>query len=184
MKIKQEFVAELFCVVRHCQRVFQIVRQVATHRLNENAQANPVVAVIFEKLQTGRGVRAVLENFSAILGLFQKREVRPEGKFRGVRRKAPTSREAPSSKHTTAVAKYLELGGWNFSGAWRLELGAFSFSHRANGIWKSCHNRARIHLDSSGDALRVIEPASSPAAAAVKIIFPAAVAFTNATHSP
>src|ERR1039458_10458161 len=38
---------------------------------------------------------------------------------------APSTREAPSSIHQSYRAKVLELGGWNFSGAWMLVLGAF-----------------------------------------------------------
>src|ERR1019366_1912364 len=126
MKIQEKFVAELFCVLRHCQRVFQIVRQVAADRLDENAQANPVVAVVFEKLQTGRGVRAVLENFSAILGLFQKRQVRPEGKFRSVRRKAPTTKHQAPEKHQAPNTQLPSRSIWSLEVGISLELGCWS----------------------------------------------------------
>jgi hypothetical protein len=39
---------------------------------------------------------------------------------------APSTREAPSSKLQSVAAPILELGSWNFSGAWMLVLGAFS----------------------------------------------------------
>ena len=85
MKIEQEFVAEFFRVLRHRQRVLQIVRQILADRLNKNAEADPVIAVIFENLQTRQCICAVLENHSAILGLFQKRQVRAEGEIRRAR---------------------------------------------------------------------------------------------------
>jgi hypothetical protein len=82
--------------------------------------------VIFEKLQTGRGVRAVLENFSAILGLFQKREVRPEGKFRSAGRKAPTSKHQAPEKHQAPTTKPTPRGIWNLDVGISLELGCWS----------------------------------------------------------
>jgi hypothetical protein len=82
--------------------------------------------VIFEKLQTGRGVRAVLENFSAILGLFQKREVRPEGKFRGVRRKAPTSKHQAPEKHQAPNTQLPSRSIWSLEVGISLELGGWS----------------------------------------------------------
>ena len=45
----------------------------------EQAQANPVVAVILEDLQTGLGFIVVLENRAAIFRLLQEGKVRADG---------------------------------------------------------------------------------------------------------
>jgi hypothetical protein len=47
---------------------------------------------------------------------------------------APSSRETSNFKFQTTFAPGLVLGGWNFSGAWRLMLGAFDRAH------DFCHN--------------------------------------------
>jgi hypothetical protein len=83
MKIEQEFVTELFCVLRLSDGVFQIVREISRDRLDEDAEANPIKAVVLENLQTGRSVRAVAKNFSALLGLSEKRQIRAKGEIRG-----------------------------------------------------------------------------------------------------
>ena len=77
MKIQQKFVAEFFGGLRFGNRVSQIVRQMRADRLDKNAQTNPIVAVIFENLQTGQRVRAVLENRAAILSLFKNDKSAP-----------------------------------------------------------------------------------------------------------
>src|ERR1035438_7318310 len=46
-------------------------------------------------------------------------------KFLSTNLQAPSTREASSSKLQTATGWFLELGVWNFSGAWMLVLGIF-----------------------------------------------------------
>lgn len=85
MQVEQEPVTQLFCGSGRGQRVGIIVGQISADRLDEEAQADPVVAMIPEQLQAGHGVGAVFENDSLVLSLFQKRQVRAESKLRRAR---------------------------------------------------------------------------------------------------
>ena len=85
MKIEQEFIAEFFRVLRGGQRVGEVVGKIVADWLHENAQADPVETMSAEHDQAGHVIRAVLENFSVILGLFQERQVRAKCKIGGVR---------------------------------------------------------------------------------------------------
>jgi hypothetical protein len=44
--------------------------------------------------------------------------------FQSSKDQAPSSREAPSFKHQEAITRFLDVGVWNFSGAWMLVFGA------------------------------------------------------------
>jgi hypothetical protein len=54
-------------------------------RLDENTEANPVIAVIAENLEAGAGIGAILENLPAIFRLLQKRQIGPKRKIRRAR---------------------------------------------------------------------------------------------------
>src|SRR5882757_1153121 len=105
MKIEQEFVAKLLRVLRLGNRVGQAIRQIVADRLDENAKTDPVVAVIAKNLQAGQRIGAVLENFSALLGLFQKRQVGTESKLRRMRGKVPSTKLQAPEKHQVPSAK-------------------------------------------------------------------------------
>src|SRR6266849_2456726 len=53
---------------------------------------------------------------------------------RSTKRQAPSSRETPSTKHQVPDCKprCLELGIWNFFGAWSLAFGAFAAASRVS----------------------------------------------------
>ena len=82
MKIEQEFVVQFFCLLCRGQRVGEVVRQPRPDGLDKNPEANPIIPVILKNLQTRESVGSILENSSAVFGLFQKRQIRSESKVR------------------------------------------------------------------------------------------------------
>jgi len=81
VEVKQEFESHGLGAFSGGQSVFEIVGE--RGRRIEDAQSNPVVAVIVKYLQSGPGHAVFLEDGSLLLGLRQEGDIRPDGVLRG-----------------------------------------------------------------------------------------------------
>ena len=98
MEVEEKFETVFMRLLGERQGVFQVVGQIG--RRVEEPQPDPVVTVVFENLQRGPGVRAVLKDRAAILGLFEKRQVRADGI---IRRVAGTTRQRENRQKNVSV---------------------------------------------------------------------------------
>src|SRR6266536_6668361 len=75
--VEEKLEAKLLSIFRQRDRVFEIIRQLRWGV--EQTQADPVVAVVSQYLQTGPGHAVVFEDHALLFSLPQKRDIGTDG---------------------------------------------------------------------------------------------------------